>query len=66
MKSNKHVLDISVGQIDQACEELDVGGGSKWDGLGMLMMKRLVSKMAFSFLQQAAWQIVALFPGDRH
>lgn len=66
MKSNKHVLDISVGQIDQACEELDVGGGNKWDGLGVLMMKRLVSKMAFSFLHQGAWQMVALFPGNRH
>ena len=66
MKSNKHILDLSVGQIDQAREELDVGGGIKWDGLGVLMMKRQVSKTAFTFLHQAAWQIVALFPGNRH
>ena len=57
---------MSVGQTDQACEELDVGGGSKWDGLGVLIMMRQVSNMAFSFLHQAAWQMVALFPGNRH
>lgn len=66
MKSNKHILDISVGQIDQTRKELDVGGGSKWDELGVLMMKRQVSKTAFSFLHQAAWQMVALFPGNKH